>query len=303
MAAHEGLMLDALNPPAPDQLVRDMEELGAAGIGMYVFRRNANGIDMGVGTWTAAHVDAVQRSGRFVLPIHVPGNNPQPGDPGTVLMRIRAFGVALPVVAIDIETNSFPSHAWVSGAIKEYHAASYRVWRYGDRTPLQDYPAADDDWISHGYLLVYSNRVSPRPALPGGLAADQYSVGVLHNGHEYDASVVNLDLVQIGDDMFTDADRALLQQTSKFAEPTYNILVFGTDQGDNAQTFLHQMLQGMQGRIEDAVKLMESADEALAELKSAMSADGNPVAGLAILRIESALKQAATIIGSSLDAT
>src|SRR5690348_3141261 len=182
-------MLDALNPPSPDELIADMQSVGARAIAMYLLRRDSAGRMMNTGTWTVNHIAAVQASGRAVLPILVPGSVPGPNDMALAIQIANSGGIARSAVVVDIEQFSFPAPQWLAEAIKLAHDAGWRVIRYGDVGPLGSYPAADGDWISHGKITVVANRIAPMPRLPSGIVADQYSVGCVINGHDYDASV------------------------------------------------------------------------------------------------------------------
>lgn len=185
------LMLDALNPPSPAELVADMQSVGARVFGMYVLRRDAEGNVMDNGSATIDHVKAVRGSGRFVLPILVPGSQPTAQDMVLAIQAAQARGIPRIAMATDIEQFSFPSYTWLAQAIAYAHSVGWRVFRYGDIVPLSQYPTADGDWISHGLIAVREGNVLPMPALPGGCIADQYAVRCLVNGHEYDASVID----------------------------------------------------------------------------------------------------------------
>jgi len=187
----EILMVDALNPPDPDQLVADMRSVGARAVAMYLLRRDATGKMMDTGTWTVQHVAAVQSSGRAVLPILVPGSAPGPNDMALAIQIASSAGIVKSAIAVDIEQFSFPAPQWLTDAVKLAHSAGWRVIRYGDVGPLGSYPVADGDWVSHGKITVTRNQIAPMPSLPSGVVADQYSVGCVVNGSEYDASVAD----------------------------------------------------------------------------------------------------------------
>lgn len=188
------LMLDTLFPPSPDQLVLDMRSVNARAIGMYVFRRDGQGNMVSNGSWTAAHVTAIQSDGKYVLPILVPGNVPQQGDMPAAIQAAVARGTGRTAMVVDIEQFSFPAPEWLQRAIAYAHSVGWRVIRYGDVEPLKQYPVADGDWISHGLIPVRAGQIVPVPALPNGCVADQYAVGCSINGYDYDASVISRDV-------------------------------------------------------------------------------------------------------------
>ena len=184
------LLLDILDPPAPDQLVADLRATGAGACGLYVLRRFGGGGDAGIGTWTPAHVAALRADGIALLPIIVPGNNPLPSDVATALDVARALGVPVGAMDLDLEQFSLPPVAWVAAAIAELRAAGWRALRYGDEAVLAGYPPGDGDWVSHASgLIVRAGVLLPVPAIPPGYIAWQYAVEVNVNGRFYDASV------------------------------------------------------------------------------------------------------------------
>lgn len=192
----DAIWLDALFPPSPDDLVRDMDEAGAEAVAIYVLRRDALGGVLSGGGWTVAHVERVQAAGKYVVPIVVPGNRPPETDWNDALDHAHAFGVPTSFIVLDLETFSFPPVAWVRGFIDHAHAAGWKVLRYGDTAALAGYPPADGDWISHGAgILVRSGSYRPAPKLPDGLAADQYAVGAFISNHAYDVSVARRGLL------------------------------------------------------------------------------------------------------------
>jgi hypothetical protein len=185
------LFLDALNPPAPAQLVADLAAVGATACGYYVLRRTASGGELGIGTWSSAHVTALRQAGIGLLAIIVPGDNPLPSDPLVAMDIATALGAPAGAIAIDLENFSTPSAGWVSGAIDAFRAGGWKALRYGDVALLDQYPVGDGDWVSHGYIPVRDGDWSPIPALPNvpGLVGDQYCVNVTINHSSYDASV------------------------------------------------------------------------------------------------------------------
>jgi hypothetical protein len=194
--------LDALFPPAnPRQLVADLVAAQASACGIYVLRRDAGGINLGIGGWTAAHVEALLEDGFGILPIMVPGSSPLDTDPGTAMATAEALGCPVGPMSIDLEKFSTPNAGWVEGCIAELRANGWRALRYGDVSLLASYPPGDGDWISHGYIPVSSGALFPRPELPvePGVVGDQYAVQVTHAGQtllgaEYDGSVFSSDV-------------------------------------------------------------------------------------------------------------
>lgn len=192
-----GLMLDTLNPPSPDALLRDMMSVRADAVGIYVLRRDGFGNLMNTGTWTLEHVARVQAAGKRLLPIMVPGNNPQSLDASIAALHATALGITTRIMVIDIEQFSFPPAQWVREAIGSLHVHGYKVLRYGDVAGLRSYPAADGDWISHGLIPVRAGSWLPVPLLPDGCVADQYAVQVTINGTGYDVSVAEMDMFSV----------------------------------------------------------------------------------------------------------
>ena len=184
------LLLDTLDPPAPDQLVADCRSVGAAGCWVYAARFDTGGANVGIGTWTPAHVQALHTAGLVAPAIIVPGS--QPGTVQPMLDAADALGCD-PQTAFDIETFSLPSPNWLTAAFAVTRLRSRRPLRYGDAAVLAGYPLADGDWWSHGAIPVRAGW-SPAdgvPPLPPGLVADQFAVQVTINGHDYDVSVAD----------------------------------------------------------------------------------------------------------------
>jgi hypothetical protein len=183
------LLLDALNPPRPAQLVADCRDAGADGCWVYAARFDAAGDDIGIGTWSRAHVDALRAAGLVTPAIIVPGDAPP--APGPLLDAVDALACDLQV-AYDLETFSLAPPAWLARAIAETRARGRRPLRYGDVGVLATYPAADGDWISHGAgLLVRAGVLQPVPPVPAGTVADQYVVRLVVNGNNYDGSTAD----------------------------------------------------------------------------------------------------------------
>ena len=190
-----GLILDALNPPSPAELVADLEQVGAVGFAFYALRRSADGGLLDNGTVTKAHIDAVQESGRFAFPICVPGNNPQPDDAKRAIDNALAMDVDTWLMIFDLESFSLPPGRWLADAIATCHRNAWVAGKYGDTNVVVQYVLSDGDWFSHGRITVHRNQLQPMPALPADAVGDQYTVGVIWNGHEYDGSVFDLDFL------------------------------------------------------------------------------------------------------------
>jgi len=181
------ILLDALFPPDPGQLIADCQRHGAGGCWVYAARRDAAGDDAGIGSWTADRVQAMRGAGLHTPAIIVPGNHP--GDAGAMLDGVLQLGLE-PIVAFDLEPTSLPPGDWLAGAIATTRARGWKALRYGDADVLAGYPGGDGDWLSHrSDLIVRSGSVLPVPALPSGSVAWQYVVEV--DGGQYDASVVD----------------------------------------------------------------------------------------------------------------
>lgn len=220
------LVLDALNPPDPDSLVSDLKSVGAVAVGIYVLRRDASGGLLSNGDWTADHVAKCLANNIGVFGIIVPGNNPLDTDPQTAMATaVNVFHLPVGVLTIDLETFSEPNPAWVQGCITELSNNKWFVVEYGDITLLHTYPVANGDWVSHGFIPVRENQLFPVPALPvvDGLIGDQYTVGVVINGHSYDGSVFDSSVVNrmgVNVDMALTAqqDQALARILTGFAD-------------------------------------------------------------------------------------
>ena len=174
------LMLDAAFPPPPEQLLADMDQVGAQACAVYVWGGASRG-------WTPQHVAALRTRGKYVLPIVVPGDNP-PADTGPILAAVRAFGFLRGPVMTDYETTSEPSASWAWLWETAQHAAGYVAGDYGTRSELGRYPAADDDWIAS---WLRTGRMDPVPELPAGVLAWQFVDDVVLPHGAYDVSIVD----------------------------------------------------------------------------------------------------------------
>jgi hypothetical protein len=186
------VLLDALWPPAPADLVRDVLEVGAAGCWLYVARWDAQGRWMGTGGCTPGHAIALRAHGLACPGIVVPGNAP-PSDLSGVQSALGWFGTD-PRTAFDLEAYSFPSAAWLMTAAAAVRQLGHLALRYGDGPTLAlRYPELDGDWWSHGAIPVRAGWAPADgvPELPAGLVADQFAVEASINGHSYDVSVAD----------------------------------------------------------------------------------------------------------------
>lgn len=189
------LMLDALNPPSPSELVGDLARTGATAYAFYVLRRNASGGMMDNGSVTPEHIRAVLNTGRRVLPIVVPGSAPASSDPALAIQRATAMGVPVGPIVVDLEQFSLPPAAFVVHMIAVCASQGWKLIRYGDVSVLTSYVSAAGDWVSHGFIPVRAGAIFPMPALPKGCVADQYAVACNLGDATYDASVHDPDLL------------------------------------------------------------------------------------------------------------
>jgi hypothetical protein len=182
------LMLDAAFPPAPAELLQDLDQVGARAAAVYVWGGASRG-------WTPAHVSALRQGGKYALPVVVPGNAP-PADVGPILDALLAFGFAAGPVATDYETGSEPPAAWTWQWDTQLGAHGYRYVDYGTRDELGRHPAPGEwlaSWLRTGVL-------APLPVLPPGLLAWQFVDDVQLAHGLYDVSVVD-DVELFGGDM------------------------------------------------------------------------------------------------------
>ena len=218
------IILDALFPPAPEQLVRDCQAVGASGCWLYVLRQAADGTPLGTGSCSPAHASALQAAGLLAPGIVVPGNVPP--DPADAIRAARAFGIT-PVLAADFETFSEPPPAWEDALEAAAAAAGYRELSYGPASELGVYDPGEPGWLAR---WLQTGVLDPIPALPAGQLAWQFVHDVVINGSTYDVSVVDPSLFSGGDDMLPQ-EHDLLVAAEKRTAQLWNLLVYG-DTGD-----------------------------------------------------------------------
>ncbi len=175
------LILDTLYPPSPDQLIADLNAVGADGAAVYVWRPG------GVGTWTPAHVRAMRAAGKICWPIVVPATDG--GDINGQLGAAQAFGFTSGPISANLELPNLPDPAWEERFDAAAAAASFTDLDYGTRYNLGLYQPDDRDWIAE---WIRTGVLEPLPTLPAGRAAWQFVNDIAINGHQYDASVVDL---------------------------------------------------------------------------------------------------------------
>lgn len=180
------LILDALYPPSPDQLVSDCIALGAGGCFAYVWRPDGQG-GIDIGNWTPAHVDALRRAGLWSGPIIVP---PASGiDYAILLAAVRSFGFIDSAVTLDLEDPNLPPAEWEEGFDAFMAAAGYRDLDYGNSTDLGRYQPDDPEWLAR---WIRTGMLRPLPTRPPGVRAWQFVNDVIApSGTWYDASVAD----------------------------------------------------------------------------------------------------------------
>lgn len=181
------LQLDALCPPAPDQLVADLHAVGAQAFAGYVYRT----LSGGTCSFSGAHVAALRAAGLTPVPIAVPGNSPPP--PATILQAAAAFGFQSGIIWLDLESGSLPPSAWVQQFAQAALAAGYLPGAYGTGSTLGMYQPPRRwlaDWTGQDGTNPGSWSPVPSSILGGG-GAWQYAHDFGINGHTYDASVAD----------------------------------------------------------------------------------------------------------------
>lgn len=180
------LLLDALYPPDPDQLVRDLDSVGADGVAIYCWRPDGKG-GVDVGNWTPAYAPRLRRARKRLLGIVVPP--PTGGDIGAMLDAVAAMGL-LPgdPVSNDLEDPNLPPAGWEEAFDAEQARRGYPDLDYGTRSNLGRYVPDRENWLADWLL---TGRLDPRPVLQPGQAARQFANSIPINGSEYDASIVD----------------------------------------------------------------------------------------------------------------
>lgn len=273
------LLLDTLNPPAPDQLVRDCEAVGAAGCWVYILRRAADGTDVGVGRWTPAHAGALRAAGKRAPGIVVPGNVPPPVQ--DVIAAARSMGVD-PVVGGDFETASEPPTTWEDELDQACAAAGIRELNYGPASVLGQYDPGEAGWLAE---WIRTGVLQPLPALKTGWLAWQFVNDILVNGTTYDASVVDPSV--FGGDMDADEHNALMNiqglvtSAWQFLERGYDDPPAGSPPGTPAthdsillgMSYLRGEANASLSRIEQALAALKQPVADPAALATALTAD------------------------------
>lgn len=180
------LLLDALYPGSPSQLVAACRAAGAAGALGYVWHGGATSHD--TGGWTKAHFDALRAGGLVTAPIAsvTPGGGG--GSPAyqQIIDAARAWGFGRGPLVQDMESPAnLPSPAWWNGAIAAFRAAGFKAIKYGNAGDVGGYDNGDG-WWKAAYIQT---RTDPVPALPPGLVGWQYADMDAIGGIDYDASV------------------------------------------------------------------------------------------------------------------
>jgi hypothetical protein len=172
------LMLDALFPPAPDQLVADLGAVGADGAMVYVSRPG------GVGSWTPAHVQALRAAGKLAAPIIVPP--PAGGDIPTLLEAAATFGFTSGPITLDLEPPNLPPASWEEQFDVMARGRGFSDFDYGTPSNLGLYAPDDAQWRA---IWLRTGVLQPLPPAPvnGGW---QFVNDIVVNSRTYDASVV-----------------------------------------------------------------------------------------------------------------
>lgn len=173
------LILDALFPPPPTQLIADLEAVGADGAAVYVWRPG------GVGTWTSVHVAALRAAGKLAFPIIVP--EPGGGDINGMLGAARAFGFEGGPITIDLEPPNLPPAAWEENFDSASASLGFEGFDYGTSADLGLYQPDNASWLAD---WLRTGQLQPLPAIPPGRTGLQFVNDITINGHQYDASMV-----------------------------------------------------------------------------------------------------------------
>lgn len=194
------LVVDAAFPPAPEQWVTDMDEIGAQGGAVYVYGGFTN--------YTADHVKAAQAAGKHVVPIIVPGNAPPPPP---LYAAAAPYGLTSGLLVYDIEVNSEPGPAWVQQAVDEANAAGWNAGVYCNQSLRSTY-AAGWFWLTQ---WPYAAGIwQPVPTLVEGASAWQYAHDVSINGSLYDVSIFDEALFGEGEIVLNEGFKLGLAKTA-----------------------------------------------------------------------------------------
>jgi hypothetical protein len=175
------LMLDALFPPGPGQLIADLDSVGAVGVFVYVSRPG------GVGNWTPIHVQVLRNAGKRVIPIIVPA--PGGEDPHALLQQANNFGFISGPITLDLEPPNLPPAAWEEQFDAAARAAGFTDFDYGTPSNLGLYQPDDAEWKA---TWIRTGQLQPLPPLPGPpYKGWQFVNNIVINGSQYDASVID----------------------------------------------------------------------------------------------------------------
>lgn len=203
------LMLDALYPGTPAQLVANCKAVGAAGALGYVWHGSAQSYD--TGGWSLAHFDALRSAGLITAPI-ASGTSAYTPTPQQIIQAARAWGFTSGPLIHDMEgPGNLPPQSWWNNAINVDRAAGYTAIKYGNQPDVSSY-ANGDGWWQARYI---QQTVNPQPALPAGLIGWQYANSVSINGTQYDVSIFDAGVFE-GEEMTQAEFNALLSGNNDF---------------------------------------------------------------------------------------
>jgi hypothetical protein len=181
------LMIDALYPAAPDQLVVDMNQIGATACLVYCWRPDGHG-GIDIGGWTPAHVARLLAANKIVVGSVVP--LVEGGAINVQLDAVAAMGIHPPaLVSLDLESPGLPPSSWEEQFDAEARRRGYGDLDYGTTTSLNLYQPDDPEWQAQ---WLRTGRLDPVPQLGPGQRAWQFVNDVkLQSGAVYDVSVVD----------------------------------------------------------------------------------------------------------------
>jgi hypothetical protein len=184
--------LDAADPPAPTQWVKDLDTAGADVAFVYIPKYGGGGS----GHYTNSHVAAAKAAGKIVCPIVVPGSSP-PAMAAAIqeAQSIGAWPCSVFAFDVAIGDNNFTDGPWLKAAVADLAAQGVVGLVYCQSSIRKTYPWGEW-WQAAG----------PK-TLPSGQAASQYAADVDINGSQYDKSIVDLTVFEE-----TDMDATQAQQ-------------------------------------------------------------------------------------------
>jgi len=206
-------ILDVAYPSTPDQLVADLQAIGAHGCAGYV-------LDLALEpptTWTPAHAQALEQAGLIFLPIVTPGDLPPPAA------GCWGWWSGSGPIALDLEAGSTPAGAWVQAWCQAVRARGGSPGLYGG-TAIQ--PAYGG--LGFGWRWLASWVTTHPTTLPAGYAAWQWTDQMWIHGRRYDASIFDEGVFELAtiDDVLTLAN-AINDRTGQI----WNLLDWGTPVG------------------------------------------------------------------------